>query len=130
LARAYQYDPIGNRLSSGEGTPPVTTTYSSNGLNQYWRTERPTPKSAQGFRYDDDGNLVESFVAAPVGPAAVVELGTKQQVPFVTRHIMDREQHGWTPRRAGSFRLHVGTAPRPASAAGRLVTRAARRNRP
>jgi len=56
-------------MTEGSGTP-VTTEYTGNELNQYVHADRnATPKTGQGFRLDDDGNLAETFVAggAPTG---------------------------------------------------------------
>ena len=39
-------------------------TYEANQLNQYLRAVTDDPNVAQGYRHDDDGNLIEAFVAA------------------------------------------------------------------
>jgi RHS repeat-associated protein len=69
LARGYEYDPIGNRVSATDGdpnNPDAGTAYYANSLNQYYRAETVTAASfaGQGFRFDADGNLVERYVAA------------------------------------------------------------------
>ena len=61
----YLYDPIGNRQTyTTEG--PVTTTYTSNELNQYERWDRPGSPGVlarQRYTYDEDGNLAQTWVA-------------------------------------------------------------------
>jgi RHS repeat-associated protein len=53
----------------------VTTSYLSNALNQYWRSETAATQSAQGFRYDDDGNLVDLYVAADMNCDGTANVG-------------------------------------------------------
>ena len=61
---SYAYDAIGNRATYVEGVP-ATTTYLTNGANEYFRTRTSAAQRLeQGLRYDEDGNLVEYFVAA------------------------------------------------------------------
>ena len=52
----YDYDPVGNRISSSEekNGDSIVTTYDSNELNQYTRTENGL--ETVGFEFDDDGN--------------------------------------------------------------------------
>ncbi len=73
----YVYDPIGNRttysVDPSIGDPEVTT-YSTNNLNQYYRTDVADPKTAQGYRYDEDGNLLEMYVAADMNCDGVVDM--------------------------------------------------------
>lgn len=61
----YVYDPIGNRTQSVEnlGTGNKSTDYERNGVNQYPASELSSPHTSQGYRYDDDGNLIEMFIA-------------------------------------------------------------------
>jgi YD repeat-containing protein len=64
LTRAYEYDPIGNRVWSETGSPAARMRYATNELNQHhWTCIKAPPMTAQGFRYDADGNLAEMFVA-------------------------------------------------------------------
>ena len=53
-----------NRTQLDEGSPAVTTAYERNELNQFHRAEGGSQGHAQGYRYDEDGNLVEAYVAA------------------------------------------------------------------
>jgi hypothetical protein len=48
----------------------VSTTYVDNELNQYARVSTPGGATGigQGYRYDEDGNLVEAYVAADMNP--------------------------------------------------------------
>ena len=64
--RAYNYDPVGNRLNSVEGdstttsTNPNTKIYATNTLNKYTQisTELSTPLTTVQSTYDDDGNMI------------------------------------------------------------------------
>jgi hypothetical protein len=69
-ACSYTYDPIGNRSASSKQAPPVPSTYFSNGLDQYYRVETQGGSAffAQGYHYDEDGNLSEAYVAADMNP--------------------------------------------------------------
>ncbi|MCG3128228.1 MAG: hypothetical protein CHACPFDD_03105 [Phycisphaerae bacterium] len=68
---AYAYDPAGNRvqMSENQGTA-LTTSYLTNGVNQYHWTDRPAagtkPRVRQNLDYDGDGNLVEAYVVGDV----------------------------------------------------------------
>ncbi|MCG3128345.1 MAG: hypothetical protein CHACPFDD_03229 [Phycisphaerae bacterium] len=68
---AYAYDPAGNRvqMSENQGTA-LTTSYLTNGVNQYHWTDRPAagtkPRVRQNLDYDADGNLVEAYVVGDV----------------------------------------------------------------
>ena len=48
-------------------------TYIANGLNQYHRTETAEPKTGQGYRHDEDGNLIELYVAADMNCDGVAD---------------------------------------------------------
>jgi RHS repeat-associated protein len=65
LARAYAYDPIGNRGWSDANSPAVRTTYVTNNLNQYTQQHRPVGSTTwmQSLDYDEDGNLIHSWAA-------------------------------------------------------------------
>lgn len=52
--RAYTYDPIGNRIQHTEAA--ATSTYTTNGLNQYTQ-QVPPQGGTRSFTYDDDGDL-------------------------------------------------------------------------
>jgi RHS repeat-associated protein len=60
-ARAYNYDPIGNRIAAQQDydistSAPITSTYVTNSLNQY---ESVTSAGESiSLDYDDDGNLI------------------------------------------------------------------------
>ena len=77
LAWSYNYDPIGNRVTydvDDDGTMTATT-YLTNALNQYYRADaNGAQKLRQGSRYDEDGNLVEYFVAADMNCDGVQNL--------------------------------------------------------
>ncbi|MBI9077548.1 MAG: hypothetical protein JEZ02_19240 [Desulfatibacillum sp.] len=60
-ARAYHYDPIGNRISVQQdydisASAPITSTYVANALNQYESVTAGGTTIA--LDYDDDGNLI------------------------------------------------------------------------
>jgi RHS repeat-associated protein len=61
--RTYTYDPIGNRLTSADGStasPTLSQAYTTNNLNQYTaiQTTIPTPPTTATPTYDDDGNTL------------------------------------------------------------------------
>jgi hypothetical protein len=78
---AYTYDPIGNRGTFVEdpNAPGATTDYYLNELNQYHRSRRfvsvQTPIVAQGFRYDGDGNLAETFISGDMNCDGQINFG-------------------------------------------------------
>ncbi len=58
----YAYDSIGNRLTHEDDRD---WEYTANELNQYDAVETDdgnTPVIAEGYRFDEDGNLEEAFV--------------------------------------------------------------------
>jgi RHS repeat-associated protein len=57
--RLYNYDQIGNRLESTEGTASATT-YGANDVNAYDWVQPPSPDPQEYFCYDEDGNLLQS----------------------------------------------------------------------
>jgi len=66
--RDYAYDSIGNRttFTIGDGTgSEAESTYAVNQLNQYPRVaiDRTGTDVEQGLAYDDDGNVLEQYVA-------------------------------------------------------------------
>lgn len=72
----YTYDPIGNRLSAvqADGTT-ATTSYYRDQLNRYFRVETAAAEYlVQGLRYDEDGNLVEYYIAADMNCDGVMNL--------------------------------------------------------
>lgn len=73
----YLYDPIGNRKTYATAGP-VTTTYTSNALNQYERWDRPGSPGVlarQRYTYDADGNLVQTWVTGDMNCDGVVDMG-------------------------------------------------------
>jgi RHS repeat-associated protein len=60
--RIYAYDPIGNRQSARAGESGPLLEYVPNSRNQYHRAGGGG--LSQGYHYDEDGNLVELYVAA------------------------------------------------------------------
>jgi hypothetical protein len=76
LRRTYTYDPIGNRTESRDRTAPseLVTAYQRNELNQYPRadTTGPATNLGQGYRYDDDGDMLEAYVAADMDCNATI----------------------------------------------------------
>jgi Ca2+-binding EF-hand superfamily protein len=75
--RWYVYDPIGNRTTSQVGDPadPEDTQYTTNPLNQYRMITVLDTYTGQGLRYDEDGNLIEMFLAGDLDRDGDVDLG-------------------------------------------------------
>ncbi len=74
--RTYTYDPIGNRKTHTDGSPPATTTYkTTNALNQYEEIVFPS-NPTEFLGCDADGNLLGTgFVASDFNHDGDVDYG-------------------------------------------------------
>jgi hypothetical protein len=71
----YAYDPIGNWTASSPD-PNTLATHLTDQSKQYGPVEvNGAAKLRRGLRYDDDGNLVEQFVAADMNCSGVLGFG-------------------------------------------------------
>ena len=66
---SFNFDAIGNRTStvSNETGSTVTTSYTTNELNQYTNITNPS----QSPTYDDDGNCTSAVLSSPSGGSSV-----------------------------------------------------------